>query len=133
MKKLLLVLIVAVSVAIPATASATGRPCGMGGSNKVNRQLARCLSRQPGIQVNRVKAVRIGDCESGFYRKANSGSYKGIYQLGSDEFDTFQHQGPKWVDKEFRDYDYGIFNARGNILAAFAHAHDHGWSAWTCQ
>jgi hypothetical protein len=113
-------------------ANAGERPCGTGGNNRENRQLARCLSHQPGINVNRATAISVGNCESGFNRHANSGTYKGIYQLGTDEFNSFQHQGPRWVDREFRQHNYGIFSARGNILAAFAHAHDHGWGAWSC-
>jgi hypothetical protein len=109
------------------------RPCGLGGNRHENKVMARCLSKQPGIQVRTVKALRIGNCESGFYAKADGGPYEGVYQLGHDEFNVFQHQGPIWVDQEFREYDYKIHSARGNVLAAFAHAHDHGWGAWSCQ
>lgn len=127
---LLLVVIVAGVVFLALTLKAhasEARPCGLGGSNKQNRQLAKCLSRQPGIRVDRARAVRIGNCESGFNAAARSGPYHGIYQLERPEFNTFQHQGPQWVDQEFRRHDYGIHSARGNILATFAHVHGEGW------
>ena len=114
------------------SAQADTRPCGLGGNNRENRAMSKCLSKQPGIRVNRATAVSVGNCESGFNRMAHSHPYHGIYQLLSSEFGTFQHQGPRWVDREFREYDYGIHSARGNVLAAFAHAHDQGWGAWSC-
>jgi hypothetical protein len=110
-----------------------GSPCGDGGRQGQNRRMIRCLSHQPGIQVSTAVALKVADCESGFYAKADGGSYHGLFQLGVQEFRTFSHQGPRWVDQEFREHDaWGIYNPRANALAALAHAHDQGWGAWSC-
>jgi len=117
-----------------AKADHKGKPCGNGGNRKENKRMTRCLTKQFGLKVDTTKALRIANCESGFYAKAGAGStYQGIYQLGRLEFKAFKHQGPRWVDQEFRDHNYRILSARGNVLAALAHAHRYGWGAWSCQ
>ena len=88
----------------------------------------RSIDRRARVKVERAKAVSIARCESGFNDEAHAHPYHGIYQLTHDEFPVFLKQGPKWVDDERKEYGYGIHSARGNILAALSHAHDHGWT-----
>ena len=115
-------------------ANASGsRPCGLGGNRAQNKRLISCLSHQTGIRVSRAEALKVANCESGFFAHADSGKYRGLFQLLGSEFDVFPHQaGGHWVQAEFRKYHYGIFSARGNTLAALAHASHYGWSAWSC-
>lgn len=127
--------VIMVLIWTPSPARASGsRPCGMGGGNAVNRTLAICLSRQPGIHVSRAEAVKVGNCESGFNAAAHNpaGPYDGIYQLLPAEFKTFSRQGPAWVTREFNQYGYRVHSARGNILATFAHTHRYGWGYSSC-
>ena len=122
-------------IALPiVTASASGVPCGNGGSRAQNKAMVVCLSKQAGLQVSAAEAVKVGNCESGFYAKAHNpaGPYDGIFQLLPAEFKVFPHQGPAWMKAEFKQYHYSVFSARGNALAALAHAHTYGWGAWSC-
>lgn len=120
---------------LAANAVAGSRPCGLGGSRAQNERLAMCLAHEPGLQVSRREARKVGLCESGFYRRSHrpGSPYYGIYQLMHIEFTHFAQQGPRWVDREFRRWRYGIYSARGNILATLAHTHRYGWSYSSCR
>ena len=90
--------------------------------------MIKCFSHKPGIQVDTARALRIAKCESGVGRVSQTrSSYYGVFQLLPAEFTSFSHQGPSWVDAEFRQYHYSIMNNRGNILATFSHVHRYGW------
>jgi hypothetical protein len=132
MRKIALALLLFLAAWPKAHAHEHQRPCGTGGNRHENKRMVRCLSKLPGLRVSTREALSVANCESGFYAKADGGSYHGIFQLGISEFRSFQHQGPRWVDAEFRKHSYGILSARGNTLAALAHAHRYGWGAWSC-
>jgi len=71
--------------------------------------------------------ARIIACESGWGPEAvsPSGSYRGLMQLGYDEFHS--NVGPmSWPVK--RDWT----NPRSNLLAGVRLAHNVGWGPWAC-
>lgn len=111
--------------------------------------MAMCLAHQPGLQVSWAEAKCVAGggpgctCphgESGWYDNAGRNplsQYRGIYQEGVNEFRVFPQRAPLWAKREFHQNNWltphAIWNARANIIAAFAHAHRYGWQGtWSC-
>lgn len=100
----------------------------------------KCLAKEKGLGVNVKKAVSVLHCESGSspdvvspVELARGGKYFGVYQLLKKEYKVFSHQGPKWLDKEFRrNKRFSIKFAWSNIAATLAHSKRFGWDWSSC-
>lgn len=99
----------------------------------------KCLAKEKGLGVNVRKAVKVLHCESGSSPDVVSPvelgktKYFGVYQLLKKEYKVFSHQGPKWLDREFRrNSRFSIKFAWSNIAATLAHSKRFGWDWSSC-
>lgn len=79
------------------------------------------------------KARSVAWCESHFDPQATSpdGRWRGVYQLGTDEFYGWGRSFPmmwSWFSRP-----HNVHKARQNVFVAIRHVHATGsWSGWSC-
>ena len=65
------------------------------------------------------QALRVAWCESRHYKWAVNGQYRGLFQMGAWERDTYGHAPGAW--------------AQARAALRYFRASGHDWSPWTCK
>lgn len=136
MKKLLVVAIAAVVLAIPVGADARGRgPC----VNMSVRETIVCAEDLWAVPGGVGVPLAIADRESGFFAGAvsASGTYMGVFQIGSYHMPEWPNDlmPQPWFRRWFPHLSWSdssaLLNGRFNVFLAIRFANAYGsWSPW---
>ncbi len=88
-----------------------------------------CAAKRWPVPGGPAKARQVAWCESRYNPRAVNGRFKGVFQIGDDEWGNWLSKYPVMAETWVK----GILHGRSNVLVAVRTAHRIGsWKPWTC-